>query len=920
MSVSATPARSGFPLLLAACLCAGCALSRATEADPAITPASVQRFDIPAQPLNQALLDLSRQSGLALMFSPQLPLAQAAPPLRGAMSVETALAQLLAGSGLTFRRVEGRGLVIVAAPSAPAATAAPAQNTRSERPVLDEVVVVASKRATNLQDTPMAVTALGGELLQQRHIDSLFKLARQVPSLEIARNGDHTASMLYLRGIGSDNYTEAGDSGLASHVDGLYSSRSQGASAMLYDLDRVEVLRGPQGTLFGRNSTAGVINYHTARPDADAAYSRLGATLGSDNRRTLDGVVNLPLTDTWALRWAGAADNADGYSDYAHGSIAAPAAARYNNTDLLSYRLSSSWRASDSVTWWSSYERFEDRGAGSLPLVDYDTPVLIDTPGTTDLAEDTLRSRLQWTLPDGSSLTYIAGYSRMRRSQDWDGDRSGAVGSETDPQVYHQSNRTVSAGHRSSQQELQWKSDGEQRLRWLLAYFHFAERNAIRFDLEHQNRDGSGWGGAPSHSFQQPDRGSRLDAVYGQVDFDLSNEWQLSAGARSGRDRRYDRGGRNIGCPDLIDSDRGGALGVVAPDRESAAPGQCFVSNYNDVSRSWHSTTPMARLSYHPADDALLYLLYAEGFKPGIVEDGGSLSGVYSGTDDPAYRAALADLLAANNSDDPDTRAYVEPETSANLELGFKLGFLDGAMTVNGALFDTRYRDLQVSGVTVDDAGFERVHSTNAASATISGLELELNWAPGANGHLTGFLSLLDARYDRFLAVDNDFPRYGQTWNPSANDADTPDLMDFSGNQLKQAPRLSFGLDYRHSVTIAGVARLTGHLGAHYSSRVYFDEANRGRRPGRLLDDRSGEWIDDPNGPAEHIDFQPAYWLWNAGLKIAPQGRDWWLELYGENLTDTLVRYDVQTPERARPEYYLAPPRTLGVHLQIEFD
>lgn len=915
----ATRTRSGFPLLLAAFLGAGGALSYAAETVPAATPQPYApfRFNIPPQPLSQALLEFSRQSGLAVLASSELDLTGKSPPLNAEIPAREALALLLDGSGLTFRQVDGQGLVILPAPASRVGRAGASAKTAEEGPYLDEVVVVASKRPTKLQETPMAVTALGDELLQGRQIDGLFKLVRQVPSLEIARNGDHTASMLYLRGVGSDNYTEAGDPGLATHVDGIYSSRNQGSSAMLYDLGRVEVLRGPQGTLFGRNSTAGVINYHTARPEQEA-FSRFGATFGNYRRRKLTGVVNLPVTDDWALRLAGASDEADGYTRFAPGS--ASAGARYNNADRFGYRLSSSWRASDSLNWWSSYERFEDRGAGSLPVADHHTPVRIDTPGETDLVQDTVRSRLEWTLDNGMGLTYIAGYSRMHRSQDWDGDRSGALGSETDPREYHQSNRTVWADHISRQHELQLKSDDDQPLRWLLAYFDFSERNDIRFDLEHQTSDGSGWGGAPAHSFQQPDRGSRLSAFYGQLDIDLPHQWQLSAGARTGRDRRYDRGGRNIGCPDLIRSDRGGDLGQVAVNRESAAEGQCFVSNYNDVSQSWDSTTTMARVSWRPRPRALLYLLYAEGFKPGIVEDGGSLEGVYAGADDPRFRAALADLIATNNSDNPQARAYVEPETSTNLELGFKLGLLDGAMTLNGALFNTHYRDLQVSGVAVDERGFERVRSTSAASATIRGLELELNWATSLNGHLGGFLSLLDARYDRFLGVDNDFPRYGQTWNPSAGDTDIPDLVDFSGNQLKQAPKLSFGLNYSHSVTFRGLARLTSRLGVRYSDRVYFDEANRGWRSGKLLDNRTGLWVEDPNGPAASIDFQPAYWLWDAGIRIEPSAGNWWVELYGENLTDELVRYDVETPELARPEFYLAPPRTLGVHLGVQFD
>lgn len=900
------------------------AASAPTESTTDIGPGNAGRaityqFQIPAQPLDQSLLVFSRQTGLAVMVATAQDQSSStpsgtAPAVRGEYTAEVALAMLLAQTDFRYRRVDGQGVVILP-PKSAIAEPEEAQAIAEARPLLEEVEVVASKRRTNLQQTPMAVTAISGGTLEERNIDSLQELAAEVPSLQVARNGDHTASMLYLRGVGSDNHTEAGDSGVATHVDGIFSSRVQGSAVLLYDLDRVEVLRGPQGTLFGRNSTGGVINYHTARPH-DQWSSGLSVTMGNYRQRKFTAVANAPLTDNWALRWAGVSEQADSYTEYTADSIPADRENRYNNTDLFSHRLSSSWQVTDNFDWWLSYERFEDRGAGSLPVVDYDTPVTIDTPGRTRLDQDALRSRMEFTLPGGASLGYIAGYGFTDRSQDWDADRSGAVGSETDPAIYHQSNRTVWSEYRARQHEVQLKSRDDERLRWLLAYFHFAEKNAIRFDLEHQEPDGGGWGDAPAHSFQQPNRGSRLSAVYGQLDYDLSPQWQISAGARSGRDQRYDRGGRNIACPDLIRSDRGGELGTIAVNRESADPDQCFIANYNDVDRTWRSTTAMARLSYQPSDRTLLYLHYAEGFKPGIVQDGAKLTGTFNGAEDPGYQDALQALIARNNRG----AAFVGPETSANVELGFKLGLMDGAMTLNGALFDTRYRDLQVSGIAVAEDGTELIRSTNAPSATIRGMELELNWASSLNGRISGFLSLLDARYDHFLAVDNEFPDHGQTWNPGAGDPGIPNLVDFSGNRLKQVPEVSLGLNYRHSLALGNWARATARLGLQFASDMYFDEANRGDRSGSLLDNRTGEWLVDPAGAAGNVDRQPVWSRWNTGFKIEPIAGNWWLDLYGENLTNTAVANDVQEADIAVPEYYYGAPRTFGLRVGVKID
>ncbi|MCA0899906.1 TonB-dependent receptor domain-containing protein [Microbulbifer agarilyticus] len=889
---------------------AGAVASNASS--PAVT---VYSFQLPAQPLEQSLLALSRETGMAVMTGVQGASLPAAPALQGRYTIDAALEFLLAGSGLRYRRVDGQGVVILPRRSEPEPSATLEEHPAEPRPLLEEVEVIASKRRTNLQHTPMAITALHGERLRERNIDSLEELAADVPSLQVTRNGDHTTSMLYLRGIGSDNHTEAGDSGIATHVDGIFSSRVQGTAVLLYDLDRVEVLRGPQGTLFGRNSTGGVINYHSARPTRDWS-SEMSITLDSNQQKKWRAVANAPLTDNWALRWAAVKQTADSPLTYTSDSIAARAADRYNNTDLFSHRLSSDWQLGDALNWWVSFEGFEDRGAGSLPLVDYDTPLTIDTPGRTVLDQDTWRSRLELALPAAHTLSYIAGHGLTRRSQDWDADRESPLGSETDPAIYHQSNRTVWSKYRARQHELQLKNSDDEALRWLLAYFHFSEQNAIRFDLEHQLEDGSGWGGAPSHSFQQPHRGTRLNAVYGQLDYDVSEYWQASVGARTGRDQRYDRGGRNIACPDLIRADRGGELGVIAVNQASANPGQCFVANYNDVDRAWRSTTAMARLSYQPADETLLYLLFAEGFKPGIVQDGASLSGTYSGAEDPAFQQDLTLLIARNN----DGAAYVGPETSTNIEMGFKLGLLDGAMTLNGALFDTGYRDLQVSGIAVAKDGTELIRSTNAPSATIRGLELELNWASSQNGRVSGFLSWLDARYNRFYAVDNEFPDHGATWNPSVGDPQVPNLVDFSGNRLKQVPRLSLGLNYRHGFPVGDALRATARLGLHYTSSMYFDEANRGDRSGFLWHNSTAEWVPDPSGAARNIDRRPTHSLWNAGIKLAPHAGNWWLDLYGDNLTNALVASDVHDADVAVPAYYYGPPRSVGLRFGLQFD
>jgi iron complex outermembrane receptor protein len=790
----------------------------------------------------------------------------------------------------------------------------------AQESVLEEIVITATKRETSVQDTPLAVSAFSQQTLTENHVTNLLDLQGMVPSLHIAQNGDHATPLVYIRGIGSDNQTEAGDPGVAMHVDGIYSARSQAAAAMAFDLNRVEVLRGPQGTLFGRNSTGGVVNFITALP-TEEFEARTAATLGSYNRQAVEGMVNMPVTDRWALRFAGAYDYADGTIDFAQGSASLSDDDKYNAYRVRGFRASSKFDISENLVWNANYEIFNDRGTGYQPATDYDAKLLLDTLGELDLETRSFRSRLDWEVNDNLTVSYIAGITDMDQTQDWDGDRAGGIGSETDPAVYHQTNQTVWSKHEATQHEIQIKNSDDSSIRWIVGLFDFQEENGIRFDMEHQDSTGSGWGGGPAHSFQQPNRGLDSQAIYGQITFDLTDALRLTAGARSGNDERFDKGGRNIACPNLIRSGRNGIIGVVAVNEASAAAGQCFVTNYNDVSQDWDSTTYMARVEYDLSADKMLYAMYAEGFKPGVIQDGGGVGGaVYSGPNDPAFLADLAAVIAVNNGNDPGSRAYVNPEENQSFELGAKFSLRDGTMTLNAALFHTKYDDLQVSGVVTTSTGQQVVRSSNAAKATINGLELELRQSvfDGA-GLLTATYAYLDATYDKFLTNDSDFATNGQTWNPSANNPALPDLVDMSGNTLKQAPESQLMLAYTHDFNLQSGATVTPRLRMTYIDDLFFNEANRGNRPAMLVDNATGNLIPAANGAASNIDVQEAYAKWDVSLAYNSASGKWQAEGFVNNATDEVIRNDDNGVGAAEPDFYLAPPRTYGVRVNYNF-
>ena len=167
---------------------------------------------------------------------------------------------------------------------------------------LEEIVVTATKFSTNLMDTPLAVSAFTEEQLDKLGISNVKDLNNLVPNMSIMVDVESSAPIVTLRGVRSTNTTEWGDPAVGIHYDGIYSPRPQGALALMFDIDRVEVLRGPQGTLFGRNSTVGTVNIISAKPQFDAFSGKVDAEIGRFNQQSIKAVLNVPLSDTFALR------------------------------------------------------------------------------------------------------------------------------------------------------------------------------------------------------------------------------------------------------------------------------------------------------------------------------------------------------------------------------------------------------------------------------------------------------------------------------------------------------------------------------------------------------------------------------------------------------------------------------------------
>jgi len=214
--------------------------------------------------------------------------------------------------------------------------------------ILEELVVTARRREEGLQNAPIAISAYTGETLEYRGVTKLDEITRFVPNLTIENNpsfaGASNSAAIYIRGIGQKEFLPTSEPGVGLYVDGVYIARSVGAILDLIDIERLEVLRGPQGTLFGRNTIGGAINITTVTPEpGDEFGGEIGAAYGTDDRINLRGALNIPMGDTLAARVSVASFQQDGYVDRSDGID-------LGNDDTITGRLAVAWRPSDRLS------------------------------------------------------------------------------------------------------------------------------------------------------------------------------------------------------------------------------------------------------------------------------------------------------------------------------------------------------------------------------------------------------------------------------------------------------------------------------------------------------------------------------------------------------------------------------------------
>ena len=594
-----------------------------------------------------------------------------------------------------------------AAPPAAVQPASPPSASKGQAApeTLGEVVVTAQKREQKLQDVPVAVTALTAHQLETRGIEDIADLSALAPGLQVEESPSNRAvAQVAIRGNVQINPAIYWDTAVGTYLDGVFLGKAQGSVFDVVDLNRVEVLRGPQGTLYGRNTIGGALNLVTAKPSGEfgGSVSAGGGNYGAHIEKLS---LDLPKFAGLSLGFGGLSDQRDGWVTATPGS----SVDNLNNRGNSAFRAAASYQIASNLTadYRFDLSNIEENNVYSqlsylnpaFPLYAAMAPYIsqqrrdtasIDGPSFEHVNTMGHSLTLSWAIDPTDTLKSITAYRHLnsRDAEDLDGTPQAVADTQRFTR-YHQFS-----------QELQWVgSKGRWNYVGGLYYFH---------DDGYTNNPQTFFSGTVLYDSRY---GTRSDAwaPYGQVDYKLTEALTLTAGLRY--------------TEELKGADR--IFGCNAGAGCTPAAGQTYQYLIPDGTHAvgrFEALTPSFTAAYRVDRNLNTYIRYAQGFKSG---------GFNGETDDPTQAG----------------QAF-QPEKQITLEAGVKASFLDNRAELNAALFNNNIRNLQESVFTGKGSAASNI--INAGQATVRGLELEGAITPVRGTRISANYAYLDAHYNSF--------------------------------------------------------------------------------------------------------------------------------------------------------------------------
>jgi len=794
--------------------------------------------------------------------------------------------------------VSGLALILTGAAVPVSAFAQEATQTRA---VLDEIVVTARKREEGLNDVPIAITAMTGDMIQESNLSDISGLAEELPNLSFGE-AFSSSDRFAVRGISTNGTNVGFEQAVGFNVDGFYFGRSRFGQTMFLDLERVEVLKGPQNTLIGKNNTAGAINIVTRKPGNEfGGYVSGTYDFEAAEGFSLEGAVDVPFSDSVRARVSGRVEDKDGYViDGISGSNDGGAKDSWTLRGLLEWDVSDTVDATvllqhgdidrggrarelngnciavapigDCIT---NNIKWQDNSWGGAPLDEF-------TRTTYTLAGLTVN----WALNDDWTLTSLTNFT------EYEGDdfSTADFNLNADGQLVN-----IEDDFNQITQEIRILGTPSDNIDFIAgAYFNDNEVTSKQ-NIQFCGGRGSNCVNALSPDYTGLQRNfegfqdSTTFSVFSQVDFHINEQWTIAVGGRyttedkdvTGRKFLSDLVGINqgagtpIGTTDFMGGGNCPSLGGSINGRAVVCFGPLMAgSNSGNFSRSEDDFSPNAVLTWKPSGDDLMYLSYAEGFKGG----GYQLWPVGPGA------------LTAN-------QVEFDGEGARSYELGGKHTLAGQTLQFNWAVFQTEISDLQVSAF---DAQLTSQNIVNAAAVTSKGIEADFTWLPDANHRVVVAGAYLDATYDTYE---------GATCYPGQTAAlgCVGGVQDLSGTDVQYSPKTQFNIAVDGKYP-AGDTLEWGWRGAYAW--------------------RDDQFIGSQSHPV--ADVQEAYGKLNASLFVAPQNGNWRLSLIGSNLTDEITgnfanssREPRQTDPNVLPSapsfFFTAPGRQIAVQARYNF-
>jgi iron complex outermembrane receptor protein len=639
---------------------------------------------------------------------------------------------------------------------------------------LEEVIVTAQKRTEDVQKTAISIATVSGEEMAAQGKTSLDAALSSVPAVQV--QGLAQGAQVFIRGVGSSIDPAFADPAIALMVDGVYDGRTEAVQGGSYDIDRVEVLRGPQGTLYGRNASGGSVNVITRNPDLSAfgAYGRL--QVGNYSLRRGEGMLNLPASQTFGVRFAAYREKRNGYID--DGSMdsdswGARAKLLYKPNERVSVVVKVDVNRVDQLgpntvpvpgsagqltfpppIFWTNFNpannppwntgdpgpilRFPNgwvTGSSSPWSNDAQHP-----PGWEKRKSETYSAQIDADLGFGT-LTILPGYTRHRNSLA----SNFLFGILTGPYSVGTGNATYTSA------EVRLASAADSRVRWLLGAYYLRSEGGPTFSGQVTNDPISG----TNYTTDQVFAPGKTLAAFGQITYPITDSFRLTGGLRYSRDKQ------------------GSSFQIINPDIN-------YDSGVIAFEQTQPSTTYKAGFEYDLAARSMLYGHVATGFKQG----------------------GLSPSVPPNKFD---------PEKLTSYEIGAKNRFLDNTLQLNVAAFYYDYNNYQLSSFDVLELGstgvftnFPVVH--NAKTGKVAGGELELDWLVTPSDNLKAAATVLDAKYGEIVLPNNPFVNQGP--------------YELKDKTMANSPKFTATLSYEHTWNLPA-GSLSAGFNARYSGAYY---------------------------------------------------------------------------------------------------